>query len=221
MQAILLAGGLGTRLRSVVSDRPKPMALIEDKPFMEYVTRELVRSGITEIIFAVGYKGSMVEEYFKDGSGFGFHASYAYEETLLGTAGAIKNAGRFITEDRFYVLNADTFYQIDYTRLAKQQDEQDLDMALVLRQVPDVSRYGKAILDPVPGTINGGIYLMKKSLLDEIPEGKVSLENEMIPRWLSEGKKLGGFVNDGYFIDIGIPEAYFQFQEDVKTGVVH
>jgi len=133
------------------------------------------------------------------------------------------------------VLNADTFYQIDYTRLAKQQDEQDLDMALVLRQVPDVSRYGKAILDengiltgfnektadPVPGTINGGIYLMKKSLLDEIPEGKVSLENEMIPRWLSEGKKLGGFVNDGYFIDIGIPEAYFQFQEDVKTGVVH
>lgn len=115
MQAILLAGGLGTRLRSVVSDRPKPMALIEDKPFMEYVTRELVRSGITEIIFAVGYKGSMVEEYFKDGSGFGFHASYAYEETLLGTAGAIKNAGRFITEDCFYVLNADTFYQIDYT----------------------------------------------------------------------------------------------------------
>ena len=112
MQAILLAGGLGTRLRSVVSDRPKPMALIEDKPFMEYVTRELVRSGITEIIFAVGYKGSMVEEYFKDGSDFGFQASYAYEETLLGTAGAIKNAGKFIIEDRFYVLNADTFYQI-------------------------------------------------------------------------------------------------------------
>ena len=99
----------------------------------------------------------------------------------------------------------------------------------MLRQVPDVSRYGKAILDEtvflpdlmknsrsVPGTINGGIYLMKKSLLEEIPEGKVSLENEMIPKWLSEGKKLGGFVNDGYFIDIGIPEAYFQFQEDVK-----
>ena len=74
----------------------------------------------------------------------------------------------------------------------------------------------------MPGTINGGIYLMKKSLFRRrIPEGKVSLENEMIPKWLSEGKKLGGFVNDGYFIDIGIPEAYFQFQEDVKTGVVH
>lgn len=98
-----------------------------------------------------------------------------------------------------------------------------------------MSRYGKAILDengiltgfnektadPVPGTINGGIYLMKKSLLEEIPEGKVSLENERSPSGFLKERKLGGFVNDGYFIDIGIPEAYFQFQEDVKTGVVH
>lgn len=234
MQAILLAGGLGTRLRSVVSDRPKPMALIEGRPFMEYVTRELVRSGIDEIIFAVGYKGTMVEEYFGDGKRFGFCASYAYEETLLGTAGAIRNAGRFITEERFFVLNADTFYQIDYTRLKRLLDSLDLDMALVLREVPDVSRYGQAILDQDgfltafnekteearKGTINGGIYLMRRSLMDTIPEGKVSLENDMIPRWLKEGKELGGFVNDGYFIDIGIPEAYRQFQEDVRNQVV-
>ena len=234
MQAILLAGGLGTRLRSVVSDRPKPMALIEGRPFMEYVTRELVRSGMTDIIFAVGYKGPMVEEHFGDGERFGFHASYAYEETLLGTAGAIKNAGRFVTEERFFVLNADTFYQIDYTRLKRLQDSLDLDMALVLREVPDVSRYGQAILDGKGfltafnekteetrmGTINGGIYLMRRSLMDTIPEGKVSLENDMIPKWLREGKGLGGFVNDGYFIDIGIPEAYRQFQEDVRNQVV-
>lgn len=234
MQAILLAGGLGTRLRSVVSDRPKPMALIEGRPFMEYVTRELVRHGIADIIFAVGYKGSMVEEHFGDGSAYGFKAAYAYEETLLGTAGAIKNAGRLITEDRFFVLNADTFYQIDYTRLTRLQDEMNLDMALVLREVPDVSRYGQAVLDGAgrltgfnekttearPGTINGGIYLMKRELLEDIPEGKVSLENEMIPRWLETGRPLGGFVNDGYFIDIGIPEAYYQFQEDVIWGTV-
>ena len=234
MQAILLAGGLGTRLRSVVSDRPKPMALIEGRPFMEYVTRELVRSGIDDIIFAVGYKGTMVEEYFGDGKRFGFCASYAYEETLLGTAGAIKNAGRLITQDRFYVLNADTFYQIDYTRLSKIMDVRDLDMALVLREVEDVSRYGQAVLDREgiltafnekteearTGTINGGVYLMKGELLDRIPEGKVSLENDMIPRWLGEEKRLGGFVNDGYFIDIGIPEAYYQFQEDVRRKII-
>ncbi len=239
MQAILLAGGLGTRLRSVVSDRPKPMALVSGKPFMEYVVHELSRHGITDIIFAVGYKGSMVEEYFGDGSRFaapdgtGLTVRYAYEEELLGTAGAIKNAGRYVTEERFFVLNADTFYQIDYSRLADLQKDLNLEMALVLREVPDVSRYGQATLRggmltgfnekttaAVPGTINGGIYLMDRALLDTIPAGKVSLENEMIPRWLGEKRRLGGIVNDGYFIDIGVPEDYFRFMEDVEKGVV-
>ena len=165
MQAIILAGGLGTRLRSVVSDRPKPMALVEGKPFLEYVLQGLKKSGIDDIIFAVGYKGGMVEEYFGDGSRFGIRARYAYEEELLGTAGAIKNAGKYVTD-----------------------------------------------------TINGGVYLMKRALLDEIPEGKVSLENECIPRWMQEGRRLGGIVNDGYFIDIGVPEDYFRFQEDVRKG---
>lgn len=233
MQAILLAGGLGTRLKSVVSDRPKPMALIGERPFMEYVTRQLTRHGIEEIVFAVGYKGSMVEDYFKDGAGFGFRASYAYEEELLGTAGAIKNAGRLVTDDQVYVLNADTFYQIDYGRLNTLRRERGFDMTMVLREVSDVSRYGRAELqdgrltafnekteEARPGTINGGIYLISRKLIDEIPEGKVSLENDMIPRWLSEGKALGGFVNDGYFIDIGIPEDYYKFINDVKEGVV-
>ena len=233
MQAILLAGGLGTRLRSVVNDRPKPMALIGDRPFMEYVVHELSRYGIDEIIFAVGYKGSMVEEYFGDGSRFGVKVSYAYEEELLGTAGAIKNAGCFVTEDTFFVLNADTFYQMDYGRLLRVKAENRLAMALVLREVPDISRYGAAVLDGAmlagfnektaekrPGTINGGVYLMNRELLSEIPEGKISLENEMIPKWMAEGKRLGGFVNDGYFIDIGIPEDYFKFQADVEKGVV-
>ena len=233
MEAILLAGGLGTRLRSVVSDRPKPMALIEGRPFMEYVVHQLAKSGVDRVIFAVGYKGSMVEEYFRDGSAFGIRAAYAYEETLLGTAGAIRNAASLLCGGQAFVLNGDTFYQIDYGRLGAAMEEKGLDMALVLREVPDISRYGEAVLtegmltgfneksqESRPGTINGGVYLLKKSLIEEIPQGKVSLENEMIPRWLKEGKRLGGFVNDGYFIDIGIPEDYFRFQEDVKKGVV-
>ncbi|WP_367566835.1 nucleotidyltransferase family protein [Lacrimispora sp.] len=233
MQAVLLAGGLGTRLRSVVSDRPKPMALIQDKPFMEYVIMELINHGVTHVIFAVGYKGSMVEEYFKDGSTWGIQVSYAYEEELLGTAGAIKNAGRQVTSERFLVLNADTFYQLDYSRLTALSQERDLDMALVLREVEDVSRYGQAVLEngwltsfdekteeTRRGTINGGVYLMNRALLEDIPEGKVSLEHDMIPKWLLEGKKLGGFVNDGYFIDIGVPEDYYRFIEDVEKGRV-
>ena len=106
-------------------------------------------------------------------------------------------------------------------------------MALVLRQVSDVSRYGEAVLEngyltgfnektaeSRPGTINGGVYRMSRKLLDEIPEGKISLENEMIPKWMAEGRRLGGFVNDGYFIDIGVPEDYFRFAEDIRKGVV-
>lgn len=233
MQAILLAGGLGTRLRSVVSDRPKPMALIDGKPFMEYVVMELKRQGIRNIIFAVGYKGTMVEEYFGGGAAFGFQAAYAYEETLLGTAGAIKNAAGFLTDQEALVLNADTFYRMEYGRLKALKDGEGLDMAMVLRQVPDVSRYGKAELkghllagfnekteEAVPGTINGGVYLMSRELISEIPDGKVSLENDMIPAWMAGGRRLGGFVNDGYFIDIGIPEDYFKFRRDVEEGVV-
>ena len=232
-QAILLAGGLGTRLRSVVSDRPKPMALIQGKPFMEYVVLELKNQGINDIIFAVGYKGTMVEEYFGDGEKFGIRASYAYEETLLGTAGAIRNGSRFVTQQQVLVLNADTFYRMDYGRLWKLKQEMNLDMALVLRQVADISRYGEAVLKNQmltgfnektagtrPGTINGGIYLLSKELIDEIPKGKVSLENEMIPRWMKEGRRLGGFINDGYFIDIGIPEDSYRFMDDVEKGVL-
>ncbi len=231
MQAVILAGGLGTRLRSVVSDRPKPMALVEDRPFLEYVIQGLKKSGIDEIIFAVGYKGSMVEEYFGDGKKLGIRAKYAYEEELLGTAGAIKNAGKYVTEDQFFVLNGDTFYQMDFGELNRIQKEKNLDMALVLREVPDISRYGAARLtdgmltafneksgNTGTGTINGGVYLMKRALLYEIPDGKVSLENECIPRWMHEGRRLGGIVNDGYFIDIGVPEDYFRFQNDVRKG---
>ena len=233
MQAILLAGGLGTRLRSVVSDRPKPMALIQDKPFLEYVVMELRRQGVDRIIFAVGYKGEMVEAYFGDGRAWGLSVCYAYEKELLGTAGAIKNAARFLKEEETLVLNGDTFYRMDYSRLFAMKKERSLDMGLVLRRVSDVSRYGEAVLEDGrlvsfnektqsarPGTINGGVYLMSSGLIREIPDGKVSLENHMIPRWMKEGRRLGGFVNDGYFIDIGIPEDYFQFQRDVEKGVL-
>jgi D-glycero-alpha-D-manno-heptose 1-phosphate guanylyltransferase len=228
-QALILAGGLGTRLRSVVNDRPKPMALVEGKPFLEYVLNGLKNNGITSIIFAVGYKGSMVEEYFGDGSWLGMQIVYSYEEGQLGTAGAIKNAVDKISTEAFYVLNGDTYYEIDYGKLAELNRKNNSIMTLVLREVEDISRYGKATLqgeqlvgfnekstEDVPGTINGGIYYMKKELLDRIPEGKVSLENEIIPMLLAEGQSISGTINDGYFIDIGIPEDYFRFQEHVR-----
>lgn len=233
MQAILLAGGLGTRLRSVVSDRPKPMALVDGKPFLHYLVEQLKKNGVTDMIFAVGYKGSMIEDYFGDGSRFGIRVLYSYEEEQLGTAGAIKNAMRYIEDEFFYVLNADTFYTIEYDSLVTLQKTTNAKMCLVLRRVEDSTRYGIVTLEgsriigfneksevKCEGLINGGVYLMSRGLLEEIPDGKCSLENEMIPMWLSKDYCLSAYVNDGYFIDIGIPEDYFRFQkyiEDLNT----
>ncbi len=232
MQAVLLAGGLGTRLRSVVSDRPKPMADVCGKPFMEYLILELKKHGVDHIIMAVGYKGSMVEEYFKNGEELNVKIDYSYEETQLGTAGAIKNAEKFLSDPEFLVLNADTFYQAAYSEAFSLYQTMNLDMALVLRRVPDVSRYGcvkleqnrvigfnEKVEEQIPGVINGGIYIMKSSVLDMIPSNqKCSLENEIIPQMLKQDKSLGAIINDGYFIDIGIPEDYYRFIEDVKEN---
>ena len=235
MQAILLCGGMGTRLRSVVSDRPKPMADICGKPFLQYLLEMLREKGITEVIFALGYMGEMIEEYFQDGSAFGLKITYSYEEEPLGTGGAIRNALPKILEEEVLVLNADTYFPMDYQGLLRFHQENDGDFSLATRVVPDISRYGAVRRDaagrilvwneklgdggqPLAGEINGGIYVMKKSLIAEIPEGKQSLEQDCIPKWLSEGKRIFGLPFEGYFMDIGIPKDYQQFITDVEQG---
>lgn len=235
MQAILLCGGMGTRLRSVVSDRPKPMADICGKPFLQYLLEMLRDKGITEVIFALGYMGEMIEEYFQDGSTFGLKIAYSYEEEPLGTGGAIRNALPKILEEEVLVLNADTYFPMDYQGLYHFHQENDGDFSLATRAVPDISRYGAVRRDaagrilawnekledggqPLAGEINGGIYVMKKSLIAEISEGKQSLEQDCIPKWLSEGKRIFGLPFDGYFMDIGIPKDYQQFITDVEQG---
>ena len=258
MQAILLCGGMGTRLRSVVSNRPKPMADICGKPFLQYLLEMLRDKGITEVIFALGYMGEMIEEYFQDGSAFGLKIAYSYEEEPLGTGGAIRNALPKILEEEVLVLNADTYFPMDYQGLLRFHQENDGDFSLATRAVPDISRYGAVRRDPagrilawneklgdggqqpgegskqpiegnaqqaassspksLSGEINGGIYVMKKSLVAEIPEGKQSLEQDCIPKWLSEGKRIFGLPFHGYFMDIGIPKDYQQFITDVEQG---
>ena len=235
MQAILLCGGMGTRLRSVVSDRPKPMADICGKPFLQYLLEMLRDKGITEVIFALGYMGEMIEEYFQDGSAFGLKITYSYEEEPLGTGGAIRNALPKILEEEVLVLNADTYFPMDYQGLYRFHQENDGDFSLATRVVPDISRYGAVRRDaagrilawnekledggqPLAGEINGGIYVMKKSLIAEIPEGKQSLEQDCVPKWLSEGKRIFGLPFEGYFMDIGIPKDYQQFITDVEQG---
>jgi len=237
MEAILLCGGLGTRLRSVVSDRPKPMADIAGKPFLHYLVKMLSESGVKHLIFALGYMGEQIEAYFQSGEEYGLSISYSYEDSPLGTGGAIRNALSKVSGENVLVLNADTYFHTDYESLLREQIKNKAAMTIASRKIEDISRYGAILKDesgrilrwnekmssdqaeaPCPGEINGGIYVMQKSLIEKIPEGKQSLENDCIPAWLEDGLYLQAVPSDGYFMDIGIPEDYAQFKEDVESG---
>ena len=237
MEAILLCGGLGTRLRSVVSDRPKPMADIAGKPFLHYLVKMLSESGVRHLIFALGYMGEQIEAYFQSGEEYGLSISYSYEDSPLGTGGAIRNALSKVSGENVLVLNADTYFHTDYESLLREQLKNKAAMTIASRKIEDISRYGAILKDesgrilrwnekmssdqvetPRPGEINGGIYVMQKSLIEKIPEGKQSLENDCIPAWLEDGLYLQAIPSDGYFMDIGIPEDYAQFKEDVESG---
>ena len=237
MEAILLCGGLGTRLRSVVSDRPKPMADIAGKPFLHYLVKMLSESGVKHLIFALGYMGEQIEAYFQSGEEYGLSISYSYEDSPLGTGGAIRNALSKVSGENVLVLNADTYFHTDYESLLREQLKNKAAMTIASRKIEDISRYGAILKDEsgrilrwnekmspdqaeasCPGEINGGIYVMQKSLIEKIPEGKQSLENDCIPAWLEDGLYLQAVPSDGYFMDIGIPEDYAQFKEDVESG---
>lgn len=253
MEAILLCGGLGTRLRSVVSDRPKPMADIAGKPFLHYFVRMLSEKGVERFIFALGYMGEQIEAYFRDGREYGISIAYSYEESPLGTGGAIRNALPKMQEEDVLVLNADTYFDTDYRSLFQEQRMKRADMTIASREIEDISRYGAIVKDtdgrvlrwnekqsgsgetmpdsaetlarseetaPKRGEINGGIYVMKKSLIEKIPVGKQSLENDCIPVWLSHSVKIHALPSDGYFMDIGVPEDYRRFQADVQSGKI-
>ena len=239
MEAILLCGGLGTRLRSVVSDRPKPMADIAGKPFLHYLVKMLSESGVKHLIFALGYMGEQIEAYFQSGEEYGLSISYSYEDSPLGTGGAIRNALSKVSGENVLVLNADTYFRTDYESLLREQLKNKVAMTIASRKIEDISRYGAILKDESgrilrwnekmssdqvealrPGEINGGIYVMQKSLIEKIPEGKQSLENDCIPAWLEDGLYLQAIPSDGYFMDIGIPEDYAQFRKDIENGTI-
>jgi len=223
-EAIILAGGFGTRLRSVVSDVPKPMAPVAGKPFLSYLLDELYRQGYRHVILATGYLHEKVEDYF----GYKYHdivIDYARETSPLGTGGAIVNGMQYCREERVTVLNGDTLFRIDHERLSALGDECRL--ALVLRHVPDAGRYGAVEVndqgcvtafcekDPAAGggLINGGIYRLHRSLLENRIIGQqFSFEKEVLQP-LNE--TFLAYISDTYFIDIGIPEDYNRAQKEL------
>lgn len=224
LTAFILCGGFGTRLRSVVADRPKCLALIGNTPFLGILISQLKEKGIRRFVLGTGHLASMVEAYAGDGSRFGCQIIHSREAAPLGTGGAVKLAENYLS-DPFLVLNGDSFVDFNAQMMLETLSSNAAEMCLTLQKVEDAGRYGTVARNPNgrverfeekqagsgPGLINAGVYLMRKQLLDSIPPGQAfSLERDLFPRLA--GRSLYGVVAEGDFIDIGIPEDYERAQ---------
>jgi D-glycero-alpha-D-manno-heptose 1-phosphate guanylyltransferase len=226
-EAIILAGGLGTRLRSVVSDLPKCMAPVNGKPFIAYVIDHLQQQGIEKLILSVGYKHETIVE-FVNAQYSRVNVLYSIEEEPLGTGGAIKLSFGLAAEENVVVTNGDTLYKINLQQLSSFHQQYNADCTLSLKPMKDFDRYGVVELNNdqsiasfkekqfyAEGLINGGIYAINKNkfLQKELPK-KFSFEKDYLET-LYNKRKMYGIVQDEYFIDIGIPEDYEKAQAEL------
>lgn len=219
MEAVILAGGFGTRLQKVVHDVPKPMAPVAGKPFLSYLLDQLDRQGCTHAILAVGYKREVIQNFF--GTGYKhISLSYSVEETPLLTGGALKKALQMVTEDEVFVLNGDTFFSVDFSKMIDFHKQVHSDATLAVKGLHDFSRYGTVQFGDdyriarfvekkacEKGFINGGVYILNRNLFDDISQAKFMMEKDFLEKYV-DSKVFSAFLCDGYFIDIGIPEDY-------------
>ena len=220
MEAVVLAGGLGTRLRSVVHDIPKCMAPVAGEPFLGYVLDWLSRYGITRVVLSVGYLKESIMEWIS-GQDYPFEIDYAVEETPLGTGGGIKLALSKCRERKVIVVNGDTFFPVDLDAIPF-----DAPVTVALKPMKDFDRYGAVELSAnglvtafhekakvQQGLISGGVYALNGLDLSSLPE-KFSFEKDVLEP-LSAKSQVGGWVSDSYFIDIGIPDDYARAQTEL------
>jgi D-glycero-alpha-D-manno-heptose 1-phosphate guanylyltransferase len=229
--ALILAGGFGTRLRPVVSDRPKPMALVNGIPFLEILIDSLAGKGVRRFVLLIGYLGDMIENYFKERQSESLEIRFAYEEMPLGTGGAVKNSEEFAS-DPSLLVNGDTFFDGDIEGLLKCHGQKGASVTLSLLAVPDVSRYGTVVADAEgrirgfrekdgrkagPGLINAGLSLLSKAFINGLPSGRAfSMEQDIFPSLALSGKMFG-LAQERPFFDIGTPESYEAFKRYVSN----
>ena len=225
MKVIILAGGQGLRLREILKDIPKPMALVAGKPFLEYLILQLIRWNIKEIIFSIGFKGNLIRSHFGNGKKWGVNISYSAEKKPLGTGGALRMAVQKIDDEHFIVMNGDSFLDIDFNALIDFHRKNNAMATMGLVHINDTSRYGRVETNgngrlvglvekgiKGKGTINGGIYIFNHKIADVIPSGNISLEKEVLPVLIGQG--FYGMIARGFFVDIGTPEDYLNLYKN-------
>ena len=221
MEAIILAGGLGSRLRGVVGDLPKSMAPVNNRPFLEYLLDYLIAQGISAVVLSVGYRHEQISGHFGDRYR-DLPVRYAVETEPLGTGGGIRLAMWKVEALRALVMNGDSLFRVNYRELMDFHLKKKADATLALRKMADTGRYGRVNMNRTrritgfeekgpaggAGYINGGVYVIEKYFLME-PEfrGSFSIEKDCFEQYASHAK-LYGFSSGGYFLDIGIPEDF-------------
>lgn len=220
INVVILAGGLGTRLKSVVNDRPKVMALINGRPFLTYILDQINDAGLKNVVLCVGFMGKYIESEigltYKDLS-----LCYSYEYEPLGTGGALRNVNDLISTDNILIMNGDSYCRCNLKGFYLFHKHYDALATLLLTNVNNADRYGQVSIDNCnriasfiekgtlkgPGLINAGIYLIKREVILSMPEGRfVSLEKDVFPSMIE--KNFYGFMESAPFLDIGTPEDY-------------
>lgn len=227
--AIILSGGLGTRLRQLVADRPKPMASVGGKPFLAYLLEQLATWGLAHVVLATGYRSEQIHEYFGD-QYLDLVLRYSREKQPLGTGGALRMAYDLCPREDAVIMNGDSHVGVDLQAMWRWHRDRQAAMTMALTRVDDVSHYGAVETDrrgalrsfvekgraKGAGWINAGVYLVTPDFVLSIPRhAAVSLERDVFPRWLGRG--LFGFKQEMPFIDIGTPEAYRQAARYLAT----
>jgi len=223
-EAIVLAGGLGTRLQGILPDIPKCMAPIQGKPFLAYVFDYLISQKINKVILSVGYLNDQIIRYF--GNNYqSLLIVYSIEEEPLGTGGAIKSAINYCSQDQVFVINGDTYFIPDFEAIETKHIQTKADITIAVKYLTETDRYGLVQINKdgritdfreketlsSGGWINGGIYLIKKLVFDDFHEDKFSLENDVFKVSCSQ-INLQAFKTDTFFLDMGIPEDYANAQ---------
>lgn len=221
--AAILAGGLGTRLRFRIADRPKVLALVHGRPYLSYLLEQLADAGLRSVVLLTGYLAEQVQATFGD-SYAGMRLSYSMEPSPLGTAGALRHALPYLSSSTTVLLNGDSYCAASLPDFWTFHQRQAADFSLVLTRQEDCSRFGRVQVAPDgrvvcfeektqagdAGWINAGIYLIQRKLIEEIPAGlPLSLERDLFPAWVDR-KRFCGFASTGRFLDIGTPESYAQ-----------
>jgi mannose-1-phosphate guanylyltransferase len=234
MQALILAGGEGTRLRPLTSTVPKPVVPLVDRPFVAFMLDWLRGHGVDDVVMSCGFLASGVRNVLGDGSAYGVRLRYVEEPQPLGTGGALKFAEPLLDE-RFLMLNGDVLTDLDVTAQLGLHEQRGAQATLALTPVEDPSAYGLVrtrddgevtgfVEKPAPDqidthNISAGIYVLERSVLDLLaPDEPASIERDVFPRLVGDG--LYAYVGDGYWLDIGTPERYLEGTFDILEGTV-